>query len=116
MASVVVTGGAGKLGRACVDELIRHGWDVIVFDRAAPPSQSGAVFVPIDLTDYGQVLDAMLGVEDRYARPDALLHQHRVGVERNGVGAAVRHPAAVRPRGRGIPAPARVHLFSGQDA
>jgi hypothetical protein len=24
-------------------------------------------FVPIDLTDYGQVLDAMLGVEDRYA-------------------------------------------------
>jgi nucleoside-diphosphate-sugar epimerase len=32
------------------------------------------VFVPIDLTDYGQVLDAMLGVEDRYARPDALVH------------------------------------------
>ena len=32
------------------------------------------MFVPIDLTDYGQVLDAMLGVEDRYARPDALVH------------------------------------------
>ena len=74
MASVVVTGGAGKLGRACVDELVRHGWDVIVFDRAAPPSQSGAVFVPIDLTDYGQVLDAMLGVEERYSQADALVH------------------------------------------
>jgi nucleoside-diphosphate-sugar epimerase len=32
------------------------------------------VFVPIDLTDYGQVLDAMLGVEERYVRPDALVH------------------------------------------
>ena len=74
MASVVVTGGAGKLGRACVDELVGRGWDVIVFDRAAPPSQSGVVFVPIDLTDYGQVLDAMLGVEERYSRPEALVH------------------------------------------
>ena len=33
MARVVVTGGAGKLRRACVDELIRHGWDVVVFDQ-----------------------------------------------------------------------------------
>jgi nucleoside-diphosphate-sugar epimerase len=74
MARVVVTGGAGKLGRACVDELIRHGWDVVVFDRVPPPSASEAVFIPIDLTDYGQVLDAMLGVEERYARPDALVH------------------------------------------
>jgi nucleoside-diphosphate-sugar epimerase len=74
VALVVVTGGAGKLGRACVDELVRHGWDVVVFDRLRPPSVSGAVFVPIDLTDYGQVLDAMLGVEERYVRPDALVH------------------------------------------
>ena len=74
MASVVVTGGAGKLGRACVDELVRHGWDVIVFDRVAPPSHSEAVFIPIDMTDYGQVLDAMLGVEERYSRPEALVH------------------------------------------
>jgi len=73
MARVVVTGGAGKLGRACVDELIRHGWDVVVFDRVRPPAE-GAVFVPIDLTDYGQVLDAMLGVEERYAGLDALVH------------------------------------------
>ena len=73
MARVVVTGGAGKLGRACVDELISHGWDVVVFDRMRPPAE-GAVFVPIDLTDYGQVLDAMLGVEERYAGLDALVH------------------------------------------
>jgi nucleoside-diphosphate-sugar epimerase len=73
MALVVVTGGAGKLGRACVDELVRHGWDVVVLDRVPPPEGS-AVFVPIDLTDYAQVLDAMLGVEERYDRPEALVH------------------------------------------
>ena len=73
MARVVVTGGAGKLGRACVEELIRHGWDVVVFDRVPPPS-AGAAFIPIDLTDYGQVLDAMLGVEERYTTLDALVH------------------------------------------
>ena len=76
MARVVVTGGAGKLGRACVDELTGHGWDVVVFDRARPPDgpAAGIVFVPIDLTDYGQVLDAMSGVEERYSRVDALVH------------------------------------------
>ncbi len=78
MARVVVTGGAGKLGRACVEELDRQGWEVVVFDRVGPPEKSttggGAVFVPIDLTDYGQVLDAMCGVEERYSRPDALVH------------------------------------------
>src|SRR6187399_2408203 len=74
MTRVVVTGGAGKLGRACVEELVRHGWDVVVFDRVRPPSESGATFMPVDLTDYGQVLDAMLGVEERYNQVDALVH------------------------------------------
>jgi UDP-glucose 4-epimerase len=76
MARVVVTGGAGKLGRAVVDELAGHGWDVVVFDRARPPDgpAAGTVFVPIDLTDYGQVLDAMSGVQERYSRVDALVH------------------------------------------
>ena len=60
MARVVVTGGAGKLGRACVADLARHGWDVVVFDRVPPvglPDQvaDAVTFVPVDLTDYGQV-------------------------------------------------------------
>ncbi len=77
MARVVVTGGAGKLGRACVEELVGAGWDVVVFDRARPPAGSsgeGVVFVPVDLTDYGRVLDAMLGVEERYRSVDAVVH------------------------------------------
>ena len=77
MARVVVTGGAGKLGRACVAELVRAGWDVVVFDRARPPAGSettGAVYLPIDLTNYGQVLDAMSGLEENYSRADAVVH------------------------------------------
>ncbi|GAB6899041.1 NAD-dependent epimerase/dehydratase family protein [Kineosporia succinea] len=75
MARVVVTGGAGKLGRVVVADLAAHGWDVVVFDRVRPPSLAeGVVFVPIDLTDHGQVLDAMLGVEERFDRVDALVH------------------------------------------
>jgi nucleoside-diphosphate-sugar epimerase len=72
MATVVVTGGAGKLGRACVTELAEHGWQVVVFDRARLDAE--ITHVPVDLTDYGQVLDAMLGVEERYERVDAVVH------------------------------------------
>jgi len=72
MATVVVTGGAGKLGRACVKDLVEHGWQVVVFDRAR--TDTGVIQVPVDLTDYGQVIDAMLGVEERYERVDAVVH------------------------------------------
>jgi nucleoside-diphosphate-sugar epimerase len=57
--------------------LDRAGWDVVVLDRMGPPdgwSRGGATFVPVDLTDYGQVLDAMHGVDDRYRGVDALVH------------------------------------------
>ncbi len=40
---------------------------------ARGPTQD-VTYLPVDLTDYGQVLDAMLGVEERYARVDALVH------------------------------------------
>jgi nucleoside-diphosphate-sugar epimerase len=79
MSRVVVTGGSGKLGRACVADLIEHGWEVVVFDRV-PPSllpenvASLVTFVPIELTDYAEVLDAMLGLEEHYDQVDALVH------------------------------------------
>ena len=79
MSRVVVTGGAGKLGRACVTDLLEHGWDVVVFDRIRPAGLPDGIVdrltvVPMDLTDYAQVLDAMFGVEERYDRVDAVVH------------------------------------------
>ena len=76
MGRVVVTGGAGKLGRATVQDLAEHDWDVVVFDRpgATRPNDARVQFVPVDLTDYGQVSDVMSGVEERFDGVDALVH------------------------------------------
>ena len=32
MARVIVTGGSGKVGRACIEELLQHGYEVFNLD------------------------------------------------------------------------------------
>lgn len=66
-----VTGSEGKLGRATVARLRDEGHQVVGFDLAGP---AGAGFTRVDLADYGQVLDAFLGVTARHAGLDALVH------------------------------------------
>ena len=72
MPRVVVTGGTGKLGRACVADLVEHGWDVVNVDRVPPPHPVSE-FLRVDLTDFGQVVEA-LSVNDGYRGVDALVH------------------------------------------
>ncbi|MEU1686555.1 NAD(P)-dependent oxidoreductase [Micromonospora sp. NPDC005707] len=78
---VVVTGAAGKLGRAVVAHLRAAGVDVLAVDRAGgrDPRDVDGEFLLVDLTDYGQVLEAFTGGADEHA---------------GGVGAVV-HLAAV---------------------
>ena len=59
---VVVTGGSGKAGRGVVSELREHGHDVLVVDKVKPADASIA-FLSVDLTDYGQVVDALNGAD-----------------------------------------------------
>ncbi|MBO3734087.1 NAD-dependent epimerase/dehydratase family protein [Glycomyces niveus] len=73
MTRVAVTGGSGKLGRACVRDLIEHGYEVVNLDRAPSPDNL-APYLQIDLADYGQVASALTGVDDRYDRLDAVVH------------------------------------------
>ncbi|MEP7180427.1 MAG: NAD(P)-dependent oxidoreductase [Pseudonocardiales bacterium] len=73
MARVAVTGGSGKLGRAVVAHLLDHGWDVVTLDRR-PAEPLRGDFVQVELTDYGQVVDALSAVDDRYLRLDAVVH------------------------------------------
>lgn len=73
MARVVVTGGSGKLGRAVVADLLEHGWEVHNLDLA-PPADPICPHTRVDLTDYGQVVEALTGIDDRYHGLDAVVH------------------------------------------
>lgn len=80
---VVVTGGSGKLGRATVAHLSSSGYEVINFDRVRPKTASedgksglqGAYrLVEVDLSDMGQVLEAMMEIDMAYKGVDAVVH------------------------------------------
>ncbi|MGY0006399.1 NAD-dependent epimerase/dehydratase family protein [Micromonospora sp. I033] len=66
---VVVTGAAGKLGRAVVAHLRAAGVDVLAVDRAGgrDPRDVEGEFLLVDLTDYGQVVEAFTGGADEHA-------------------------------------------------
>ncbi|GAA1464492.1 NAD-dependent epimerase/dehydratase family protein [Microbacterium thalassium] len=67
---IALTGSTGKLGAVVLRELRDHGHDVVAFDVVGARAPG---FVQIDLTDYGQVADALAGV-DRSAPFDAVVH------------------------------------------
>jgi nucleoside-diphosphate-sugar epimerase len=74
---VIVTGGSGKAGRAVVRDLQKQGYEVLNVDRQPSPESSGPdsaiPFLPADLTDYGQTLEAFsAGAWGR--QPDAIVH------------------------------------------
>lgn len=73
MARAAVTGGSGKLGRAVVRHLVEHGWDVVNLDRRPSPDGQDP-YSQVDLTDYGQAVEALTRIDDRYDGVDALVH------------------------------------------
>ena len=68
---IAVTGGNGKLGRATVAGLRAAGHTVTVLDMAGSDRNA---FTRVDLTDYGQVMDALAGINDRHDGVDAVAH------------------------------------------
>ncbi len=74
MRRVVVTGSSGKLGRAVVTDLAEHGWDVVKVDRAPVPGSAAGDLIQIDLTDYGQTVQVLSQIDDRYDSVDAVVH------------------------------------------
>jgi nucleoside-diphosphate-sugar epimerase len=67
MARIAVTGGSGKAGRAVVRDLLEHGHQVLNVDRVPSAESSGpdspAPYLPADLTDFGETLEALSGAE-----------------------------------------------------
>jgi nucleoside-diphosphate-sugar epimerase len=68
---IAVTGGNGKLGTATVGVLRDAGHDVVVLDAAG--ADRGA-FTRVDLTDLGQTMDALAGIDERNAGLHAVAH------------------------------------------
>jgi nucleoside-diphosphate-sugar epimerase len=77
---ILITGSSGKLGRATAERLRADGHEVLGVDLTGTP---GTGFTRVDLQDYGQVLDTMLGVTARHTGLDAVVHLAAVPV--NGV-------------------------------
>ncbi|KNY05839.1 NAD-dependent epimerase/dehydratase family protein [Microbacterium sp. GCS4] len=68
---IALTGSSGKLGTVVARELRAAGIDVVGMDVAG---ERGPGFVQVDLTDYGQVVDALTAVGDRHDGIDAVVH------------------------------------------
>jgi nucleoside-diphosphate-sugar epimerase len=71
---IVVTGGSGKLGRACVQDLIAHGYEVINADLTAP-KENLCPFYKIDLESMAQVSELLSAMDFEHTRGvDAIVH------------------------------------------
>ncbi len=62
MKKIVVTGGSGKAGRAVVQDLLEHGYEVLNVD-VLPSTNPVAPFLRADLTDLGQTIEALHGAD-----------------------------------------------------
>ena len=71
---IVVTGGSGKLGGVVVEHLLAARPPGHQRRRSGPTPASAARFLRIDLTDYGQVVEALTGIDDAYDAVDAVVH------------------------------------------
>lgn len=66
---VIVTGGSGRAGAYTVQELAGAGHEVINLDRMRPAQQLPGQFIQLDLTDAGEVYDALAQV-----KPEGVCH------------------------------------------
>ena len=63
MSRVVVTGGAGKAGRAVGRDLLEHGYDAVSVDLQRDPNLAEGQQLVADVTDYGEAVDALKGAD-----------------------------------------------------
>ena len=68
---IAVTGASGKLGTQVARSLADAGHEVLRLDVVGARADD---FTRLDLTDYGQVVDALSGVDNRMSGFDAVVH------------------------------------------
>ena len=67
MKKIVVTGGAGRLGRLTIQVLIERGYEVLAVDKVRPQEAPPCRFLTVELTEAAPVYDVLRGA-------DAVLH------------------------------------------
>jgi nucleoside-diphosphate-sugar epimerase len=60
---ICVTGASGKAGKAAVSHFLSQGYEVRATDIAGPPSGIGTQFLRADLTDHGQAVEVLHGMD-----------------------------------------------------
>jgi len=71
---IIVTGGSGLAGRAVIEDLVAHGYDVTSIDSAPQPSGQAARFSRVELTDYGQTIAALSAIDERVSDVEGIVH------------------------------------------
>ncbi|WP_159587351.1 NAD-dependent epimerase/dehydratase family protein [Chelativorans xinjiangense] len=70
---IIVTGGSGQAGRACVRDLMEHGYEVTSIDLV-PPTDKTVRFSRADLTDFGQAIAALSMIDERVSKVTGVVH------------------------------------------
>ncbi len=70
---IVVTGGSGQAGRACVRDLMEHGYEVTSIDLV-PPGDADVRFSRADLADFGQAIAALSMIDERVEKVTDVVH------------------------------------------
>lgn len=70
---IIVTGGSGQAGRACVKDLMEHGYEVTSID-IVPPADKNVRFSCADLTDFGQAMAALSMIDERVSKVTGVVH------------------------------------------
>jgi nucleoside-diphosphate-sugar epimerase len=77
---IVVTGGSGKLGRACVKDLMAHGYRVCAVDLVPPPGLTNpptpgqASFARANVADFGEAMAALSRIDERIEKVSGVVH------------------------------------------
>lgn len=70
---IIVTGGSGQAGRACVRDLMDHGYDVTSID-IVPPADSSVRFSRADITDFGEAMAVLSMIDERVSKVTGVVH------------------------------------------
>ena len=70
---IVVTGGSGKAGRACIQDLSAHHYSVASVDLIRP-TDANLPFSRVDLTDLGQTVAALSNIDEHVRSVTGVVH------------------------------------------